>query len=188
MPDLALRWTSADLEVLPDDGKRYEIIDGELHVSRQPSWHHQFTCMRLCRYLDEWNEKTGLGVVNAAPGLIFADDDDVAPDVIWLSTGLRKQALGQDGKLHAAPELVVEVLSPGNANQRRDREAKRKLYSKRGVQEYWIVDWQMQQVEVYRRLGAVLALVTTLYSEDDLSSPLLPTFTCQVSRLFEQSS
>jgi Uma2 family endonuclease len=54
--------TSADLEVLPEDGKLYELIEGELYVSRQPSWDHQYTCVRLSRFLDEWNEQTGLGV------------------------------------------------------------------------------------------------------------------------------
>ena len=71
--DTAVRWTSADLEALPDDGKRYEIIDGELFVSKQPHWDHQFACLRLGRFLDEWNDQTGAGVVNGAPGLIFGD-------------------------------------------------------------------------------------------------------------------
>jgi len=187
MSETNLRWTSADLEVLPDDGKRYEIIDGELYVSKQPHWHHQFTCMRLGRFLDEWNEQTGMGVVNAAPGLIFADDDDVAPDVIWLSRERRTKVLGADGKLHAAPELVIEVLSPGSSNERRDREAKRKLYSRRGVDDYWIVNWQRQQIEIYRREQAALTLAATLYAQDTLTSPLLPGFTCTVSRLFDDA-
>ncbi|MFP4437650.1 MAG: Uma2 family endonuclease [Chloroflexaceae bacterium] len=187
MSETSLRWTSADLEVLPDDGKRYEIIDGELYVSKQPHWYHQFTCMRLGRFLDEWNEQTGMGVVNAAPGLIFADDDDVAPDVIWLSRERRATVLGADGKLHAAPELVIEVLSPGSTNERRDREAKRKLYSRRGVDEYWIVNWQRQQIEIYRREQAALTLVATLYAQDTLTSPLLPGFACTVRRLFDDA-
>jgi Uma2 family endonuclease len=95
--------------------------------------------------------------------------------------------LRDDGKLHAAPELVIEVLSPGVANQQRDRQAKLKLYSRRGVQEYWLVDWQQQQVEVYRRTQAELALAATLYRGDTLQSPLLPCFFCQVTMLFIQA-
>src|SRR3954464_15235673 len=120
------RWTSADLEVLPDDGKRYEIIDGELYVSKQPHWHHQQVCFRLAAALDTWSQQTGAGEANAAPGVIFAEDDDVAPDVIWVSRQRVATALASDGKLHTAPELMVEVLSPGLANERRDREAKLK--------------------------------------------------------------
>jgi len=179
----SLRWTSADLEVLPDDGKRYEIIDGELHVSKQPHWHDQFVCGQIFYLLHEWNQRTGTGVANLAPGLIFADED-VAPDVIWISNERLTTALQPDGKLHAAPELVVEVLSPGSTNERRDREAKLKLYSQRGVHEYWIVDWRQRQVEVFRREQAVLQLQQTLFEQDMLRSPSLPDFACQVGRLF----
>jgi Uma2 family endonuclease len=180
----ALRWTSADLAVLPDDGKRYEIIDGELYMSRQPHWHHQRACGKIFAALETWSADTGTGEANLAPGVIFAEDDDVAPDVVWVSQARRATALGPDGHLHAAPELVVEILSPGTTNERRDREAKLKLYSRRGVLEYWIVDWRAQQVEVYRREELVLRLVATLYPTDTLTSPLLPGFACQVATLF----
>ncbi len=182
--ETALRWTSADLEVLPEDGKHYEIIDGELYMSRQPHWHHQHACGMLFVVLHAWSTQTGAGQANFAPGIIFADDDDVAPDVVWISHTRRDAALGLDGHLHAAPELVVEVLSPGSTNARRDREAKLKLYSRRGVLEYWIVDWQTRQVEVYRREALALHLIATLQATDDLTSPLLPGFSCVVATLF----
>lgn len=106
------RWTSADLERMPDDGNRYEIIDGELFMSTQPHFYHQFVCSRLVSQLDRWNEEAGLGEVAIAPGLIFAEDDDVAPDIVWISKSGLVAALRPDGKLHEAPELVIEVLSP----------------------------------------------------------------------------
>ncbi len=180
----ALRWTSADLTVLPDDGKRYEIIDGELYMSRQSHWHHQRACGKVFAALEAWSVHTGAGEANLAPGVIFAEDDDVAPDVIWISHTRRTTALGPDGHLHAAPELVVEILSPGTTNERRDREAKLKLYSRRGVLEYWIVDWCTQQVEVYRGEELALRLVATLYTTDTLTSPLLLGFACEVATLF----
>jgi Uma2 family endonuclease len=179
--------TSADLELLPEDGKLYELIEGELYVSRQPSWDHRYTCGRLFRFLDEWNEETGLGVVNNAPGLIFAEDDDVAPDLVWISQTKLATSLGQDRKLHSAPELVVEVLSPGLSNQQRDRQAKLKLYSRRGVQEYWIVNGREQELEVYRHDGTSLLLWATLGRDDLLESSLLPGFSCRVSKLFFQN-
>jgi Uma2 family endonuclease len=74
-----------------------------------------------------------MGMTNLASGLIFDDDEDVAPDVVWISYQRLMTALQADGKLHATPELVVEILSPGSANERRDREVKRKLYSRRGA-------------------------------------------------------
>jgi Uma2 family endonuclease len=181
----SLRWTSADLELMPDDGKRYEIIDGELYVSKQPQWGHQLTCGNTYVQLQLWSQQSGAGVANQAPGLVFAEDDDVVPDIVWISKSRLATALGPEGHLHAAPELVVEVLSPGAHNERRDRDAKLKLYSRRGVREYWIVDWRGRQVEVYRRReDAALHLSQTLLETDLLESPLLPGFACPVGALF----
>jgi Uma2 family endonuclease len=183
--DPALRWTSADLEVMPDNGKRYEVIDGELLVSRSPTYHHQFACVRIIRYLDVWSEETGLGEVNTGTGIIFADDDDVIPDVAWTSRARLNQVIGADGHFHAVPDLVVEVLSPGSANERRDRETKLKLYSRRGALEYWIVNWITNEITVFRRKGKKLRQVETLRAADTLTSPLLPGFSCLVKSIFD---
>ncbi|MGH2350113.1 MAG: Uma2 family endonuclease, partial [Chloroflexota bacterium] len=154
------------------------------YVSTQPSLAHQYTCSKVCNALQTWSDSTGLGFAFFAPGLIFADDDNAAPDVVWLSRERLRVAMGEDGKLHDAPELVVEVLSPDAANERRDRDAKLKLYSRRGVPEYWIVDGQQRLVEAYRRDGDVLRLVTTLSAHEQVQSPLLPGFSVQVNAFF----
>lgn len=182
----SLSWTSKDLELLPDDGKRYEIIDGELYISKQPHWHHQFVCSQRWGVLQAWSDQTKLGMANVAPGVIFDDNNDVAPDVVWISRQRLAVSLQADGKLHDAPELAIEVLSPGGTNEKRDREIKLKLYSRRGVSEYWIVDWQKRRLEVYRREQAALALAATLYETDVLESPLLPGFRCEISQLFDE--
>ena len=179
-----LHWTSRDLELLPDDGSRYEIIDGELYAAKQPDWQHQLVGFRLGFLLQVWNEQSQAGFVNLTPGIIFADDTNVVPDMIWISQERLKTALHKDGKLHNAPELVVEVLSPGPENERRDREVKVKLYSRRNVKEYWVVNWQERTLEVYRREDAVLTLEKTLEETDVLQSPLLPGFSCKVSQIF----
>jgi Uma2 family endonuclease len=183
------RWTSADLNAFPDDdGKRYEIIDGELFVSTQTHFYHQLVCGNIYGLLKNWNDQTQLGRPVIAPGLIFADDDDVVPDVAWLSKERLAIALADDGKLHSAPDLVIEVLSPGSTNKRRDREAKLKLYSRRGVPEYWIVDWLAHSVEIYRRQNTELELFATLTKGDVLESPLLPGFSAQTAELFDDFS
>src|SRR5215470_4203558 len=178
------RWTTSDIALLPDNGTRYEIIDGELYMSRQPHWHHQRTCGNLCAELRAWSLATGLGHANSAPGVIFSEADDVVPDVVWLSNERLAALMDEAGHLTGAPELAVKVLSPGVENECRDREAKLKLYESRGVREYWIVDWRIQQLEIYRRDQALLRLVATLFAEDVLTSPLLPGFSCPVARLF----
>ena len=179
-----VRWTTADLDLLPDNGNRYEIIDGELFVTRAPHWNHQQTCGRISTALDTWSQSTGLGEATIAAGIIFTDADNVIPDVVWASNERLAALLDDAGHLTGAPELIVEVLSAGVENERRDREAKLKLYSSRGVQEYWIVDWRLQQIEVYRRDNAILRLISTLFTNDELVSPLLPGFSCPVAQIF----
>lgn len=181
-----LRWTTRDLDFLPDDDKRYEIIDGELYVSKQPDWEHQLVAFELAALLKAWNNQSQAGKVNLAPGIIFTDDTNVVPDVIWISRERLRTALQEDGKLHSSPELVVEVLSPGSANEYRDREIKLKLYSRRNAKEYWVVNWRERTIEVYLRENAVLMLHKTLNETDVLDSPLLPGFQCVLSRLFEE--
>jgi Uma2 family endonuclease len=180
-----VRWRTQDLEVLPQNqGIVYEIIDGELFVTRAPHRKHQQTSGIIFAELYTWSQKSGLGTSIIAPGIIFADADNIIPDVVWVS--YEKLALLEDqaGHLTGAPELVVEILSPGTENERRDREAKLRLYSVRGVQEYWIADYLTKQVEVYRRNQAQLLLVATFIGTDTISSPLLPGFACSISSFF----
>ncbi|MEM9449901.1 MAG: Uma2 family endonuclease [Cyanobacteria bacterium P01_E01_bin.6] len=180
-----VRWTIRDLDVLPQsEGTTYELIDGELFVTRSPHRKHQQVSGKIHRFLDRWSEESGLGEAIPAPGIIPSDSDNVIPDVVWVST--ERLALIEDdaGHLTAFPELIVEVLSPGDANIRRDREAKLKLYSIQGVQEYWIVDRFATRLEIYRRKEGQLALIATLLDKDELTSPLLPGFSCVVNRLF----
>ena len=181
-----MRMTTRDLEVFPQpfDDTRYEIIDGELYVSTQPRLEHQFAASVVCSNLHTWSMRTGLGFAFFAPGVIFADDDNVAPDVIWISQERLRTVVEPDGKLHGAPELVVEVLSPGAANERRDREVKLKLYSRRDVDEYWIADCLARAVDVYRKAGGALRLAARVTADENLTSPLLPGFQLRVGEIF----
>jgi Uma2 family endonuclease len=179
------RHTSADLDLLPNiEGVRYEIIDGKLHVSKQPHAFHQFACSQIVIDLGQWDRQAGIGMTLIAPGLIFSEDVDVVPDLVWISRARLQQVIDDAGHLRAAPELVIEVLSPGAENERRDRDLKLRVYSRQGVQEYWIVDWRLHTVQVYRREAAMLQLVATLRDGDRLESPLLPGFSGSVSGLW----
>lgn len=180
-----LHWTIHDLEAYDlQEGKRYEIIEGELFVTTQPHWAHQDVCLNLAVELRLWIRQGGQGTVQLAPGVIFDDENAVAPDLVWVSAERLPLILNEDGKLHGAPELVVEVLSPGSMNTRRDREVKLRLYSLRGVREYWIIDWPAKCVQVFRHTAGALKLAATLLVEDELTSPLLPGFGLPVVRLF----
>jgi Uma2 family endonuclease len=177
-------WTTSDLALFPEDGNRYEIIDGELFVTRAPNWKHQKAATRVSTALDTWSETTQLGEVVQAPGVIFSEADNVIPDVAWVSNARLAESLDESGHLTVAPELVVECLSYGGNNERRDRELKLKLYSARGVLAYWIVDWKQKRVEVYERQGVRLVLIATLQPGDILTCSLLSGFAMEVARLF----
>lgn len=123
-----------------------------------------------------------MGQPNISPGIIFSDGDEVIPNVVWRSNERLKVLMDDAGHLTGAPELVVEVLSPGVKNERRDKQAKLKFYAAQGVREYWIADYQAQQVAVYRREVGTLHLSMTLLVEDTITSPLLPGFACAVRR------
>ncbi|MGB7441837.1 MAG: Uma2 family endonuclease [Coleofasciculaceae cyanobacterium] len=183
----SLHWTTRDLDAMPDDGgwKRYEIIDGELFVTRAPHIRHQGAGGNIHVELELWSRQTQLGKPFQAPGIIFTPNDAVIPDLVWISHERLANGIDNAGHLTVAPELIVEVLSPGELNEQRDKEVKLKLYSLHGVQEYWIVSWQLYSVEIYRRTEAVLQLVSTLLVGDTLCSPLLPGFTTPVAKIFQ---
>lgn len=179
-----LRWTVADLDLFTDEGKRYEIVGGELFVTRAPHWNHQNAAVKIASALTCWSEESQLGEVAINPGLVFSETDSVIADVVWASYERLPTLLDESGHLTAAPELVVEVLSPGEKNERRDREAKVKLYSAHGVIEYWIADRPSRQLEIYRRDLGRLKLAVTLYADDEITSPILPGFKTVVGQFF----
>ena len=179
-----VRWTVADLDLLPDNGTRYEIIDGELLMTRAPRWSHQQIAGNICTEINRSSETLAVGRAVATPGIIFSETDNVIPDVVWASYARLENLLDAAEHLTGAPELIVEVLSPGADNERRDREVKLKLYASQGVQEYWIVDNRLQQVQVYRRQSATLKLIATLMANDEITSPLLPGFSCLIAAFF----
>jgi Uma2 family endonuclease len=179
-----LRLTNADLEAMPDDGNRYEVIDGELYVSGAPSFVHQKILISIGIAVGNYLREHPIGQIVPGVGVIFDDYDGVIPDLIFVTNErLRKTLAG--GRFHAAPEIVIEILSPGSSNGRRDRHVKRSLYAARGVKEYWIVDPENRSVEVHRRNEAGdLVLEKSLLQGDELTSGLLPEFSIPVDALF----
>lgn len=132
-----VHWTYADFCRLPDDGKRYEIIEGVLHVSPSPNRAHQGCLGLLYLLIAGWVARTAGGKVYFAPlDVILADDTVVEPDLIWISP--QRRAIMSDRGLEAAPDLAVEVLSPSTKS--RDRTLKGRIYLQYGVREYWLMD------------------------------------------------
>ncbi|MDJ1182147.1 Uma2 family endonuclease [Roseofilum casamattae] len=184
MSIVQIPWTSADLELLPDSPNRYEIIDGELYMTRAPHWQHQKTISKITIALGVWSEQTQSGTVVINPGLVFRDTDNVIPDLVWISQEKLNNCMDEAGHLTDAPELVIEVLSNTPADVRRDRESKLKLYSNQGVREYWIVDWRLEKIEIYRRDRGKLQLIETLMDDDEITSDILLGFSCRINSFF----
>jgi Uma2 family endonuclease len=179
------RLTIHDLADLPEDNAtRYELIEGELHVTTAPHLDHQRVVGAIFLALHVWSRQTKAGTTIIAPGVIFADDEAMIPDLVWVSGARTAEVIGVDGKLHTAPDLVVEVLSPGAQNESRDRKLKHARYAFWGVPEYWITDRFTRTVEVYRLTGRAYTHVTTLGEADQIDSPLLPGFVCPISEFF----
>ena len=186
---LITRWTSDDLAHLPElPGVRYEILDGDLYVATAPSFDHQYALDMLGDTLRAWSRATGRGLAMSTPGLIFAPDQNAIPDLIWISAARLQGALDAARHFIRAPELVVEILSPGALNEHRDTDRKRSLYGRQGVEEYWIVDPQARTVTLYHLVQGVLEARATLGETDTLTSPLLPGFACPVASLWPPSA
>jgi Uma2 family endonuclease len=179
------KWTTSDVDRLPDvEGVRYEIIKGELFVSKQPHWHHQATANNIAAELTIWSRESKLGIVIPAPGVLFTEYDNVVPDVAWISHERLLKYEDEAGHLRGAPELVVEALSPGRSNIERDEKYKLELYDAQGVDEYWIADWRLQRIQIYRRADGALKLFGVRMNDELVTSPVLPGFSCPVSRFF----
>ena len=176
--------TVDDLDAMPEDGNRYEVIEGELFVSRAPGLPHQIVAGNIHHQLRSYLESNPIGRVISTPGLIFSQYSGVIPDLVFYSHTRGKEIIAND-RLNAAPEIVIEILSPGRENILRDRIAKRQLYAKHGVSEYWIVDSENRAVEVYRLANQNLELAAVLKNNDEVTSPSLPVFACPLSKIFE---
>jgi Uma2 family endonuclease len=177
--------TVEDLEAMPEDGNRYEVIEGELFVSRAPSLPHQILSGNIFGNFWQYLRTNVIGRVVATPGLVFDEYCGVIPDIVFFAH-VRADEIISDGRLIAAPDIAIEILSSGRENAARDRVAKRQLYAKHGVKEYWIVDGENRAIEIYRLGAKGLELTGVLNIGDEITSPLLPGFACPIVYVFEQ--
>jgi Uma2 family endonuclease len=141
-------WTADDLARLPDDGNRYEVVEGELFVTPAPSYAHQFVAGAIYRRLYPFVDQQQLGWVMCAPGDVHVNtENQVQPDIFVVPrTSAGKPATWRDAP---TPILVVEVLSDSTAQ--RDLGPKRELYRRAGIAEYWIVDHETRSVRIVRK-------------------------------------
>ncbi len=176
------RLSYEDYCLLPNDGKRYEIINGELFATPSPLSLHQIVVANLHLELGQFVKAHNLGRVYVAPlDVVFSRFDVVEPDLLYISK--ERAAVLTERNVQGAPDLVVEILSETTAEI--DRTTKLKLYARYGVQEYWIIDPSGPSAQIYRRQEEGLELVAKLAAADSLTSPLFPGFGLPLRKLVE---
>jgi len=176
------KWTYEDLLLLPEDGLRHEIIDGEHYVNASPVTRHQRISMRLITEISFYLREHPLGELFHAPfDVVFSQSDVVEPDLIFIRNERREILTTKN--IQGSPDLLVEILSDSNRNY--DEVTKRALYERTGVPEYWIVDPVRNAVRVFRhRAPGSYELFAELSAGDTLTSSLFPGLEIPLDEIF----
>jgi len=168
-----------DYARIPPDRNRWEILEGDLHVTPAPSPLHQRVSKRLQRQLEGYFETRGLGeVFNAPIDLILTPHDVVQPDLVVVTDPNRLSTRGIEG----TAALVVEVLSPSTLDH--DRTTKARRYAALGIPHYWLVDPAGSCIECYRAEAGGYRLVVEGHGESSLAHPDWPGLTLALADLW----
>jgi Uma2 family endonuclease len=176
------QWTYADWEELPDDGNRYEIIDGVLYMTTAPSSFHQWIVNRLVRHIAIPAEDQGVAFAFTAPiGVIMPGCDPVQPDFVVVLAS--RTSIFREGRIRGVPDLIVEILSP--SNKAYDQEVKLDAYARAGVPEHAIIDPSARTLSHYRLKVSGRYASPCVYGEAEVASfDGLPTISVPVGDLF----
>jgi Uma2 family endonuclease len=183
-PAPSLRLTYEDYLELPADGKRHELIDGDLYVTPAPTSRHQAVLRNLLRILGTFVHQTRRGALFPSPlDVVLSPNDVVQPDLLFVAAD--RLRLITDTHVAGAPDLAVEIFSP--SSRRTDARTKLRLYERYGVREYWLVDPELETIAVYRLDGGVYRQQAGLELErgDVLTSPLFTGLTISLAEVFE---
>lgn len=173
--------TYRDYAALPDDGRRYEIHEGELSVTAAPRTRHQEIIGNLFAALRAHVIARGLGKVFVSPiAVVLSDVSVVEPDIVYVAT--ERLGIVSERGIEGPPTLVVEVLSPTTAQI--DRTTKMQLYARHGVSWYWLVDPDSRVVEVYALVAGGYALSTRVSGAEPLSAEPLADLTIPPASLW----
>ena len=174
------KYTVEDYMRLPE-GERVELIGGELLVSPSPREKHQRVSAEIEIQIGLWAKQSGLGIMYHAPfDVVLSKHDAVQPDILFISRE-RKEII-TDANVQGAPDLIVEILSPGT--EKRDTVAKKALYERHGVREYWIVDPDADTIEVFVARERKFISLRIFSGADILESPALPGFRISLKDVF----
>jgi Uma2 family endonuclease len=175
-------YTYQDYAELPDDGNRYEIIEGELIMSPAPVTIHQEVLLNIAIELGNLLRRTKLGKIYIAPtDVVMSDINVVQPDILFITR--EKLQIITTKNIKGVPDLIIEITSPATGYY--DLRGKKELYEKFGVQEYWIVDPMKQRVEIYYHNGQNFELNQRLEKEGQIASHVLKGLQINLKNIFE---
>lgn len=174
--------TRADYEALPEDGKRWEFIEGEVFLmAPAPKRRHQRISANIEYMIQSYLENHPIGECYHAPFDVFMSDTSIVqPDIILV----RRENADRfsDAGLEGAPDLIVEILS--DSTEEIDRGPKRILYAKHGVEEYWIVDQHAERIEVYRLRENANQPQRIYTKTESLTTSLMPGLEMPLAKVF----
>lgn len=177
------RVTFAELQQWPDDGRQYELYDGEVIVVPSPFPRHQRVGSNLEEILREYERAAGGLMFRAPLDIVLSEHNVIQPDLVYFREE-RRHVIDMMSATHVAPDLAVEVLS--RSTEARDRGRKMELLARFGGPEYWLVDPVNNLLEIYVLSGSAYALTGTYGADQDVSSATLPGLTFASSRVFAE--
>ncbi|HVT58350.1 MAG TPA: Uma2 family endonuclease [Thermoanaerobaculia bacterium] len=180
----SLKLTYQDFLELQADGKGRELIDGDLHVTPAATTRHQAVLLNLLRVLGNFVHQGRVGVLlPPLTDVLLSPVDVVHPDALFV--GGDRLELIKENHVAGAPDLAIEILSP--ASRRIDARIKLRLYERHGVQEYWIVDPELETIEVYCLAQGAYQRIAELALErrEVLTSPLFPGLSIPLLDVFD---
>jgi Uma2 family endonuclease len=177
-------YTYEDYLKLPDDGNRYEILNGELIMTAAPYIPHQRICGKLFIELTNFITKNNIGEVFIAPCDVFFDEKNVyQPDIIFISSENKNIII--EANIKGSPDLLIEIISPSTAYY--DLFEKKEIYEKFGVKEYWIIDPQKHWIEIYTLKQNKYSLFSRIEKKGKIKSSLLKKLDIDASKLFKEA-
>ena len=175
------RLSYADLERTAEDGRQYELYDGEMFVVPTPLLRHQLVKQWIVHMLVDYAQEVGGFAVQSPIDIVFSDYNVLQPDVVYFRPG-RAHLIDLDRVIRHAPDLCVEVLSP--STEATDRGKKMQMFARYGVSEYWIVDPRGGTIEVYELEEGRYVLRLTASGEHAVTSRSLPGFSFRADSVF----
>lgn len=176
--------TYEDYLRLPDDGKRYEVLEGVLHVVPSPTVRHQRISRELGFQIFQYVSQHGVGEVFYAPlDIVFSHTSVAQPDLVYVSR--ERQSVITEKHIAGAPDLVVEIVSPSTSAY--DRVTKAQVYARYGVSYYWVVDPEIIVVEEFRLERGIFMLIRSWENEEIFMPEIFPGLRVDLQKLWKQS-